>query len=137
MKIKVIYVAALATLGMLATGCQKEIEETMMYPSMNEISESIVEYSVNGEHHVFSTRSEKEYDALLAHLIFLAREGYEVTVSNGAPSQQTGVSKDVVIYTTKDEKDAAKWTKKMMDDGYKVTISFDSSTSTFTCVAIK
>jgi len=27
MKIKVIYVAALATLGMLATGCQKENEE--------------------------------------------------------------------------------------------------------------
>jgi hypothetical protein len=130
-------VAALATLGLLATGCQKENKDFVSYPLAGEISEYTVVYSVNGEHHVFSTCSEKEYDALLAHLICLALEGYEVIVSNGASSQQAGVSKDVIVYTTLDEKDAARWTKEKVDEGYKVTVSFDGTTGVFTCVAVK
>jgi hypothetical protein len=137
MKTKMICVASLATLGLLATGCQKENKEFMTFPTSSSISEYAMEYSVDGEHHVFSTWSEKEYDAMLTQLIILAREGYEVTINNSATFQQTGLSKDVVIFTSQDEKKVVNWTKKMMDDGYKVSVSYDSSTNTFTCVAIK
>lgn len=137
MKTKKIYLALFATLGLAAIGCQKETEPTLPTSTTENASAYIVEYSIDGETHRAVLNSEEEYNALMFRLMALAQEGYEVNVRNGNTVRQENASKDVVVYTTQSESDAVKWTKKMMDDGYEVTVTYDDKTHTFTCVAIK
>ncbi len=137
MKRKTFYAAAFAAMGLLVTGCQKEeVVNNPNYPTES-ISMYIAEYSINGTAYREILHSEKEYNALLMRLMALAREGNEVSIQNGVTIGHGGITKDVVVYTTQDEKDAARWAKEMTDEGYKVTITFDSSTNMFTCVAVK
>lgn len=137
MKTKKIYLALFATLGLATIGCQKETEPTLPTSATENASAYIVEYSIDGETHRAVLNSEEEYNALMFRLMALAQEGYEVNVRNGNTVRQENASKDVVVYTTQSESDAVKWTKKMMDDGYEVTVTYDDKTHTFTCVAIK
>ena len=137
MKTKKIYLALFATLGLAAIGCQKETEPTLPTSATENASAYTVEYSIDCETHRAVLNSEEEYNALLFRLMALAQEGYEVNVRNGNTVRQENASKDVVVYTTQSESDAVKWTKKMMDDGYEVTVTYDDKTHTFTCVAIK
>lgn len=137
MKNKTIYVAMLTTLGLMATGCQKEMVENLPNQTSVSISAYTVEYSINGETFRTVLQSEEEYDALLLRLVALAREGYTVQVRNGNTIRQGNASKEVVTYTTTDSDDAKRWTKKMMNEGYEVTITFDEETGIYTCIAIK
>lgn len=137
MKNKTIYVAMLTTLGLMATGCQKEMVENLPNQTSVSISAYTVEYSINGETFRTVLQSEEEYDALLLRLVALAREGYTVQVRNGNTIRQGNASKEVVTYTTSDSDDAKRWTKKMMNEGYEVTVTYDDETGIYTCIAIK
>ncbi len=137
MKNKTIYVAMLTTLGLMATGCQKEMVENLPNQTSVNISAYTVEYSINGETFRTVLQSEEEYDALLLRLVALAREGYTVQVRNGNTIRQGNASKEVVTYTTSDSDDAKRWTKKMMNEGYEVTVTYDDETGIYTCIAIK
>lgn len=137
MKKKTIYVALFATLGMMATGCQKENESDQYNQLTEGAAMYVVQYTVDGEYHRVSLASEEERDALMLRLMALAREGYEVFVCNGSRTLHERLTKDVVVYTTTSESDAVKWSKQMTDNGYSVQISFDTKTGIYTCTAIK
>ena len=137
MKCKTFYVAVLATLGLMATGCQKDSMNDLSNRPTEGVSMNIVEYTVGGEVHREVIRSEEEYNALMLRLMALAREGYEVIVWNGNSVRQGNATKDVVVYTTTSESDAVKWAHNMMDNGYEVTISYNNKTGVYTCTAIK
>lgn len=137
MKRKTFYVALFATLGLMATSCQKEKVDNLTDQPVDEVGVYTVEYSIGGEQFRAVFRSEEEYNALLFRLMALAREGYEVTVSNGNNLRQGNATKDVVVYTTHDQDDAVKWTNQMVLNGYAVQITYDDKTDTYTCVAIK
>ena len=128
-------VALLTVLSLTASGCQKENE---IYPIIGaeQTTESIlVVYSINGE--VFQTTiGESEWDAFVARMLALAREGYEVSFSKNRTSL-TSQSKEKVIFTTTSEKEAHEWSNNMANLGYSVTITFDQNTGEYTCIAIK
>ena len=134
---KIFYsVAIIATLGTLATSCQKEafLEEQCYVVDME--AGYSVHYSINGTSFHATLHDEDEYNAFIAYLFGLARQGNEVTFrDDNQPS--TGLTKDVVVFTTSSEEEAATWSKKMASNGYTVTISFDQQSGVFTCIAIK
>ncbi len=128
-------VAIVAAMSMLNTSCQKE---TIVDPSSQVAQTSAVytvQYTINGVRYQATLDDESEYDALMRYLVALARNGYSVTIWNPDKYQTSSQSKDVVVYTTTSEDDAIKWGKKMMDNGYSVTISYDSGTGVYTCIA--
>ena len=135
MKIKVQHVAFLAALSLTAASCQKENNEFSVVGS-EQVTETIhVVYSINGE--VFqTTMSESEWDAFVERMLALAREGYEVSFSKN-PSYLTSQSKEKVTFITTDEKEAHEWAKAMANDGYVVSITFDTGTGEYICIAVK
>lgn len=139
MRKKFYSVALFAVLGTLAVSCQKEsITDIMPETSISEAGTVYtVQYAVNGVLHTATLHSDEEYNAFVMQLIALAREGYEVEFRDGDASSNVMPTKEVVTYTTDDEKDATEWSVRMIKKGYKVTVSFDSNTNLYTCVATK
>lgn len=127
--------AIVAAIGMLSASCQKE---AIVVPT-GQVSEAStaynVQYTVNGVLGQATFYDESEYEALLLHLVGLARKGYNVTVWNSGKYNAGSQSKDIVVYTTTSEDDAVQWGKKMMDNGYSVTITYDKGTGVYTCIA--
>ena len=129
--------ALIAVLGMGTTGCQKE-SVFSSYSAEENISENITMlYSVDGEGYSITLNSEEEMDAFFLYLTALARQGHSVVVANENARERTISSKEVVTYTTTDANDAARWAKKMTQEGYAVTIHHDSQTGVYTCIAVK
>ena len=121
-------------LGLTATGCQKE--NMLPLSGSEQTTETIqVVYSINGE--VFhATLSESEWDAFVERMLALAREGYEVSFSKNR-SSLTSQSKEKVTFVTTDEKEAHQWATDMVDQGYVVTITFNTGTGEYICIAVK
>lgn len=136
---KVLSVALLATLGMAATSCQKEDCVDTMHEAF--ISEAgtvyTVQYAVDGVLHSASFQNEEEVDALLMHLMMLAREGYDVMFFDNNYNPNAISQKEVVTYTTSSDAEATKWSKEKMTEGYTVHISYNQSNNTITCTAYK
>ena len=59
----------------------------------------------------------------------------EVTVSTGNGTTQQGIAKEVVTYTTADKDDAMAWCDNMLNNGYDVTMYYDSVNNVFVCIA--
>ena len=127
-------IALFAVLSLAATSCQKE--EMLPFGNTEQTAETIqVVYSINGA--VFQvTISESEWDAFVARMLALAREGYEVSFSKNRTSL-TSQSKEKITYVTTDENDAQKWSHKMANQGYAVSITYNQNTGEYTCIAIK
>ena len=136
---KILSVALLATLGMVATSCQKE--NTLDFAPETTISEVgtvyTVQYAVNGVLHSESFQNEEDVDALLMRLMTLAREGYDVMFFDNNYNPNALSTKEVVSYTTSSDAEATKWSKEKMKDGYTVHISYNQSNNTITCTAYK
>ena len=128
-------VALLAVLSMAAVGCQKE-NDVLPLAGTEQTTETIqVVYSINGE--VFQTTlNESEWSAFVERMLALASEGYEVSFSKNR-SSLTSQSKEKVIYVTNSKEEAAAWSNAMANQGYTVTITYDSGTGEYTCTAIK
>lgn len=111
---KVLSVALLATLGMAATSCQKEDCVDTMHEAF--ISEAgtvyTVQYAVDGVLHSASFQNEEEVDALLMHLMMLAREGYDVMFFDNNYNPNAISQKEVVTYTTSSDAEAKNGLKK-------------------------
>ena len=69
-------------------------------------------------------------------MIALAKEGHSVWFSR-TNNAHSSLSKEQVTYVTNNLDDAKKWAKKMLDDGYQVSISFNQQTGEYTCIAVK
>lgn len=135
MKKTICTVALIAVLAAMAASCQKEETISPVNTSENTSSYTLV-YYVSGEPHSVTCHSRAEYEALFSRLMALAREGYSIVIHD-ANFSHDAMSKEKVTYTTPDEEDAAKWSQKMMEAGYIVTITFDEGTGIYTCIAIK
>ena len=52
----------------------------------------------------------------------LVQNGHQVSLYREDLCQQNGVTKDVVHFDTKDQKEMLEWVDKMKDDGYEVEV---------------
>jgi hypothetical protein len=137
MKKQVFTVALLAVLGAATVGCQKEnIMDTVSETSISEAATVYtMKYTLNGIAYTATLNSEEEYSAFMLHLMALAREGNIVEIRDANRPANAMSTKEVVTYTTSDEKDAITWSAKMIADGYSVTITYDPNTNIYTCTA--
>jgi hypothetical protein len=137
MKKNIKTVALFAALSMLSVGCQKE---SIMEPSNSmdsPVTMRVVNYSVDGITHQVTLFGEESWQAFLAHMFELSRNGAVVSFAVGDKPLDNFCAKDVVTYTTTSETDAVKWSNERIEEGYKVTIVFDNKTGIYTCIAVK
>lgn len=134
-----ITVAFAALLGTLNVSCQKEnISEPVNANGVKEVCATYnIQYTIDGVAYSATLNGEADYDAFLQYLVGLARNGYSVTFWDTDKYQSSSVSKEVIVYTTRDKDDATNWSKTMVDKGYKVTIDFDEGTGEYICIAQK
>lgn len=129
-------VALIAVLGTMAVGCQKEVFADGQSSVAEVGTVYTVRYAIDGVPHSETLYSEDEYSGFLARMMALARIGYRVELfSENVPQQQS--SKKTVTFTTGNENEATTWSKKMMDDGYNVVITFNEKENVYVCVAYK
>lgn len=124
-------VLLLGVLGFLATGCQKEVVVNDN-PVTTLAATQTAFYSLNGVIYA----SDEDCSELMNRLVALAREGYEITLFHNNAGN-AGTSKEKVVFTTQDPDAAAGWAEMMYKNGYTVTITYDKTTGTYTCIAIK
>lgn len=131
-------VALFAVLSMVAAGCQKDgIENVGCDASVTEMcTVYTVQYTVNGVQHRKTLYGEAERSAFLYQMISLAEQGYNVSFFDESKVSSMA-TKDIVYYSTTDKNEAYAWASDMVDKGYKVSVSFDTSTNTYNCVAWK
>ncbi len=130
-------IALCAVLGFCAVGCQKEEPmENINVAAADATSRSVV-YSIDGQNYRIEIKGSEAWQAFLERMAAMAKNGYEVTFWNENQVQQGIPSKDVVTYTTADEKDAISWCNSMFDAGYKVSMTYDTTNHVFVCIAIK
>lgn len=124
-------------LSMAAVSCQKE---TLVEPEAAGMQVSTIRtivYTIDGVGYQATLHSDAEWNAFIAWMLALAREGREVTFYNPDAMDGTVSSKEVVTYTTPSEEDANKWASKMVANGYFVTIVYDTKSHEYVCTAIK
>lgn len=130
-----ITVAFAALLGTLNVSCQKENTTEPLIGVKEACEVHNMQYTIDGATYSATLNGEEVYDAFIQHLVGLARNGHSVTFWDTDKYQGASASKEVVVYTTTSKEDAVGWAKEMVDNGYKVTISFDEHTGVFTCIA--
>lgn len=128
--------AAFTAILLTAVSCQKEDTFTLPMDVTVVNEDTVVHYTVNGETLSINIPNNEAWDAFMDMMLALAREGYTVSFGRGA---QVGnhLSKETVVYTTTSESDAKGWATEMNNQGYEVTISYNSKTGIYTCTAIK
>lgn len=129
----------MAMLALVSTGCQKEREFQCSMNELNVNEENSVEvyYRVDDESFSQNLNWNADFDFFMQQMFALAKEGHTVSIRK-VPSDQTFVPrKEIVTYTTDDERDAQNWTKNKIREGYSVDITYDSKTGIYTCTAIK
>lgn len=139
MKKKMIPAAILAVLSMMTVSCQKEnAMEILSETSVLEVGTVYtVQYAVNGVLHSVTIHDVTEEQALMKYLMALAREGYEVNVSQDGTNSRPLVTKETLVYTTKSEEDAIAWSLERIHEGYKVTCGYDPKTEEYICIATR
>ena len=137
MKIKFIYVALIAALGMTVVSCQKEQDANLQNTVVETTAKYTVSYSINGVNYSASLQNDMELDALLHQLLAIARQGNRVVVVDNTLSSRMVSTKEKIVYTTTDENEAFAWAAARIKEGYTVEISFDEHTGVFTCTAIR
>ena len=129
-------IALLAVLSLAAAGCQKEtIVEQGVQVQQNASVRTVI-YTVDGMTMQISLRGEQEWQNFLNWMFALAEEGHQVTFFNDSARNNIQSTKEKVVYTTDDKSDALRWAADMTENGYEVTIVYDSSTGIYTCTAI-
>ena len=127
----------LAAISITSVSCQKEEAFNSQITTQEAAYSHSVLYFIDGEQHTVTFYSEEAWHAFLTHLFALAQEGHQVTFRALTANSSTSARKEKVVYTTENQADALKWADKMEDEGYAVTITFDSNTGIYTCIAIR
>lgn len=137
MKKTIVTFALVAVLGSLAVSCQKEniVDQTSIVAENGSIYK--VRYSIDGTTHHFTIVGYDAWHDFLNWMLALAEEGHRVSFQKEDVERQTDSAKTTVVYTTTNHDDAYKWVDKMSDEGYEVTVEFDSRTGIYTCTAIR
>lgn len=138
MRKNIITIALLAVLSTMAVSCQKEDSfnpVTLIAENNNTVFN--VSYSVDGTSHTITLVSDKAWHDFLDHLFTLAEEGHTVSFRNMDTTSCTTPSKEIITHSTTNKDNAYKWAEEMGNKGYRVTVTYDKETKTYTCYAIK
>lgn len=130
-------VALMMVLSTLAVSCQKEtlVEPEVVGSQVNNVQTMV--YYVDGVESRITLHNEAEWDAFMAWMLALTREGREVSFYNPETIDDTVSTKEVVTYKTPSEEDANKWAAHMVANGYSVSIVYDTKSHEYVCTAIK
>ena len=122
----------LMAIGLLAWGCQKPTDRCGLpdAPASGGIS-----YTVDGELMQAFPCNADQVDAFFAGLLDLARQGHSVVVHKRSEHDPATDSKEAIVFSTADDKEAIAWAEKMTNNGYNVSISYDESNGTYQCIA--
>ena len=130
-------IALVSIIGLTATSCQKE-SATFSQESTEQIGNNhTVMYSVDGISQCATFTSEEEWLEFLQQLFIWAEEGHQVSFRNAESFNSVTPSKEKVVFTTHSKTEAETWAFEMEKNGYDVTVSYDSNTGIYTCIAIK
>lgn len=135
---KVMKAALFVVLSSMTVGCQKEDFPTNTTEITGVANPSCtLVYSINGVVFTSTYATEEECHAFMLHLMELSREGNEIVVSANDYGSNVLGTKETVTYTTPSSDDAAAWSEKMIKDGYRVYVTYDSVKKVHICVAVK
>lgn len=140
MKKQVRTIAIMALLASLSAGCQKEkiaavIENSTVEHAFSNEAQRTACYTVDGVGYQITVTGDAAWNDFLRSMLDMAEQGYTVTVSTGNGTTQQGIAKEVVTYTTADKNDAMAWCDNMLNNGYDVTMYYDSVNNVFVCIA--
>lgn len=132
-------VALFSVLSLMAVGCQKENVADFTSGAYTSEADSMyhVHYTIDGVTCQATFHSKVERTEFFRHLLAMARNGHEVVFYSGSKTTQYFATKDVVYYSTSEEKDALAWMEEMHEGGYKVSVKFDAEKKVYNCVAWK
>ena len=137
MKKRLVSVALLAVLSIMAVSCQKETVAEPQSKNAELGTVYTVHYTINGITHTEILGSDAEYDALLMRLLALVRMGYEVEIVNGNGPASATLALEVITFSTTNEQEAIAWVKQKTLEGYRVHVSFDQTTGVYNCIAYR
>lgn len=129
--------ALIAVLGTMATGCQKETTNDAMWCATESSEARKVNYTVDGEAHQIELSSEADWDAFVAYTMELAKKGHSVSMADEGANSIAYAVKEAIVFRTPNQDEAEAWTKRMVDEGYRVDVAFDKEKGDFICVATK
>lgn len=117
-----------AAMAMMSTSCQKENDNLLSARNCKQ-----VQYTVAGVSHRVFLFYDEDWSLFLDSMVALTKEGYVVEIQ-GTPSIAMKY-KETITYTTTSESEVKIWVNNMVSQGYDVTVSYDSNTGIFTCIA--
>ena len=127
----------LAVLGTLAVSCLKENPVEPSGVGVQDETVYNVCYSVDGVTMRDTLYGQAEWSTFLHRLVALAKEGHEVSFRDGNAAGSAVAPKETVTFVSKNEEEVVRWSTKMFDDGYEVTIVYNEETDEFTCIAVR
>jgi hypothetical protein len=130
-------IAIVSIIGLTATSCQKEQIIDPLDNTEQIGNKHSVQYVVDGVTYSITFANDEEWLEFLQQLFRWAEEGRLVSFCNAETVNRTTPSKEKVVYETPNKEDAEAWAIAMEKDGYLVSVSFDSNTGIYTCIAIK
>lgn len=130
----------MALLVGLSAGCHKEIdaprqERDDVNPTFANDVKQTVHYSIDGVCQSVTITGEGEWHLFLYSMLDLAEQGYTVRIYGNGNVTQCGITKEIVTYTTADKDDAEAWCDTMYNNGYSVSMVYDSVNNVFVCTA--
>ena len=126
-------------LSLCPISCQKEtlVDCATEMTESRQPSQIHINYFIDGNCHTVTLANETSLTKLIHDLNSLAVEGHHVRISNN-DCQSVGMdSKETLHIETKDAKEIEDWAKKMVTDGYEVTIIYDKESGVYSGTAIK
>ena len=123
-----------AVVATMAAGCQKEEAARVAANSAVAVGPRQVEYSVDGVRQHVTARDEAEWQALLAGSFDDVDAGHLVNLSHNTG---TNPAKENIVYTTDIRDSALAWVGARFNEGYDVTMWYDTEENKYICVASK
>ena len=130
--------ALFVALNMTMVACQNEEPlpaQPVTQSKDNPDTTCTVVYHIDGVQYTAVLQSDADWTLFLNNLFALAEEGRVVSFRNG-DTDSALTARDTVVYTTTDKYDAKRWAKDMYNNGYEVTVRYNSNTGIYTCTAV-
>ncbi len=137
MKTKALLAALLVLTCLVAASCQKEPASVPQPTTPDAAVAYTVSYSIDGQSNTMVVNSEGELTAFLRYLNMQARHGHSVEIALEGVEGSAPATKDTQTITGASESEILAWETARLREGYRVTITFDADTGTYSGVAIK
>ena len=136
MKIKSLLAALLVLTCLVAASCQKEPAPEPQPTTLDAVVAYTVSYSIDGQSNTMVVNGEGELTVFLRYLNMHARHGHSVEMALEGVEGSATATKDSQTITGASESEILAWETARLREGYRVTITFDTDTGTYSGVAI-